>query len=310
MNWFHENRFLGTFLGTLGLATLFSLWFLFHEKGAAAAAHVRLEETVNELTRLRRSTPFPDEENLKKTKAQTESYRNSLLGLEKELKKRMFPRVPLQPNEFQAQLRLAVNDVIDHAATVKVQLPASFNLGFDPYATSLPNLEAAPRLGRQLRAIEWIVNTIIDARVDSLGSLTREPLPEEKRAPETDPAPGRALRQNKVAPAKEKIVDCAPVDLTFSGSPAAVRRVINQIAAAKDQFYITRTLVVKNQVDKGPKRGGPEAATQVPPRPAAASAPAAGGREPGINFIVGTEHLDVKARIEVVRFNFLEKEIR
>jgi hypothetical protein len=308
MNWLQQNRFLGTFLGAFGLATLLGLWFLFHEKGAADAAQARLEETLNELSRLRRSTPFPEEENLKKTRAQTETYRASLLALEKELKNRMFPRLPLQPNEFQAQLRLAVNDVLDHAATAKVQLPANFNLGFDPYATSLPNLEAAPRLGRQLRAIEWIVNTIIDAHVDSLGSLAREPLAEEKAASETTPTPGRGVGQKKAASGREKIVDGAPIDLSFSGSPAAVRRVINQIAAARDQFYIIRTLVVKNQVDKGPKRGGPETTAPAPAPPP--GAPAAGGKEPGISFIVGTEHLDVAARVEIMRFNFAEKEAR
>ena len=46
----------------------------------------------------------------------------------------MFPRLPLQPNEFQAQLRLAVTAVQDRAGANKVQLPASFNLGFDEYA--------------------------------------------------------------------------------------------------------------------------------------------------------------------------------
>jgi len=303
MNWFQQNRFLGMFLGALGLVTLLSLWFVWHEKGAADAAQARLEETVNELSRLRRSTPFPDEENLKKTKAQTEGYRASLLALEVELKTRMFPRLPLQPNEFQAQLRLAVNDVVDHAASARVQLPATFNLGFDPYASSLPNLEAAPRLGRQLRAIEWVVNTIIDAHVDSLSRLTREPLPEEKSAPETTPTPGRVVRPGRSAPDGKTVVDSAAIDLAFSGSPSAVRRVINQIAAARDQFYVIRTLVVKNQVDKGPKRGGPEAAAPAP-------APVAGGKEPGISFIVGTEHLDVAARIEILRFNFPEKETR
>src|SRR5690348_9266494 len=179
MSWIRQNRFLGTFFGALALATIFSLWFFFHEKSAADATQARLEETLNELMRLRQSTPFPSYENLRKMRAQSARYRASLLALEDELKGRMFPRVPLQPNEFQAQLRLAVNDVADHAATAKVQLPANFYLGFDEYATSLPNSEAAPRLGRQLRAIEWLVNTVIDAHVDAVAKLTRMSLPEE-----------------------------------------------------------------------------------------------------------------------------------
>src|ERR1044071_7808708 len=107
MSWFRQNRLLGTFLGALALATFFSLWFFFHEKSAADAAQARLEETLNELLRLRRSTPFPSYENLRKMRAQSASYRASLVALENELNSRMFPRVPLQPNEFQAQLRLA-----------------------------------------------------------------------------------------------------------------------------------------------------------------------------------------------------------
>ena len=68
------------------------------------------------------------------------------------------------------QLRQVVTDVIERARASKVQLPENFNLGFDEYATSLPNTAAAPYLGRQLRAIEWTANTIVDAHVDSLQS--------------------------------------------------------------------------------------------------------------------------------------------
>ena len=311
MNWLQPDRFLGAFFSLFGLTTLLALWFLVHEKTAAQRVEARLEATVNELARLRRNRPFPNEENLRTTRAQIDSYRASLLVLETELKSRMFPRVPLQPNEFQAQLRLAVNDVAEHAASAKVQLPANFHLGFDQYATSLPNSEAAPRLGRQLRAIEWVVNTIIDAHADSLGGLSRAPLPEEKSAVSTIPRPGTGVvRPTKRAAAKEKIVDSATIDLTFSGSPAAIRRVINQIAATKDQFYVLRTLVVKNQVDKGPRRGGPEGAPAPAPPPDFPGSAGARVKQAGINFIVGTEHLEVAARIEILRFSFPEKEIR
>ncbi len=304
MNWFHQNRFLGLFLGALAFATLLSLYFLLHEKGAAEEAGARLENTVTELNRLRASAPFPNAENLRKTKAQTDSYRNSLLALEAELKSRMFPKPPLQPNEFQALLRQAANAVMDRARTGKVQLPDNFNLGFDEYATSLPNSEAAPRLGRQLRAIEWIANTLVDSHVDALVSLTRSPLPEERAVPTPTPAPRGRTTPAKTAEAGLKIVDSTSVDLSFAGSAAATRRVFNQIAATKEQMYIIRTLQVRNQADKGPKRGG------LGEAPAAPVAGAAKAGEPGISFIVGTEHLNVTARIEILRFNIPEKGIR
>lgn len=309
MNWFNQNRFLGLFLAALGLATILSVYFLLHEKGAAEEASARLEATVTELNRLRASAPFPSEENLRKMKAQTDSYRGSLLALETNLKSRMFPRPPLQPNEFQALLRQSVNAVEDRARASKVLLPENFNLGFDEYATSLPNSLAALRLGRQLRAIEYITNAVIDAHADALLSLARSPLPEEKSAPTPAPAaPGRPPAKTKTPEADLKIADWTSVDLSFAGSPAAARRFFNQIASAKEQTYVIRTLQVKNQADKGPKRNAPGEAAAAPPPAAGAGGSKAG--EPGITFIVGTEHVNVAARIEIVRFNLPEKGVR
>ncbi|HEY3664061.1 MAG TPA: Amuc_1100 family pilus-like protein [Chthoniobacterales bacterium] len=309
MNWFRQNRFLGVFLGALALAIALSVYFLLHEKDAAEEAGARLDTTVTELNRLRGSAPFPSEENLRKTKLQTDNYRNSLLALEMELKNRMFPKPPLQPNEFQALLRQATTAVADRARASKVQLPENFNLGFDEYATSLPNSLAAPRLGRQLHAIEWIADTVIDSHVDALLSLTRSALPEEKAAPASTPAPGRTAQKAKTAEPNTKIVDSTSVDISFASSPAAARRIFNQIAAAKEQTYIIRTLQVHNQADKGPKRGGTGDATSTPtpaPRPGGTAKPG----DAGISFIVGTEHVNVAARIEILRFNIPEKEAR
>ena len=68
MNWFQQNRFLGIFIGGLAFATLLSASFLFREKSAAAREQARLETTIDELTRLQRSTPFPSEENFRRAK--------------------------------------------------------------------------------------------------------------------------------------------------------------------------------------------------------------------------------------------------
>jgi hypothetical protein len=310
MNWFQQNRFLGIFIGGLAFATLLSAGFLFQEKSAAATEQARLETTIDELTRLQRSTPFPSEENFRRAKAQSDSCHDLLLALKNELKTRTFPKPPLLPNEFQAQLRQLATDVIERARASKVQLPESFNLGFDEYATSLPNTAAAPDLGRQLRAIEWVANTIVDAHVDSLQSLTRSTLPEEKATPAPTRARTRSGKESKTPEASARIVDSTSIDVAFSGSPASARRILNQIAAAKEQVYVIRTLQVRNRADKGPERGDkgkltPAAKVTVPPAQASVA-----GKEQGISFIVGTEHLNVAAKIEILRFNFPEMEGR
>ena len=81
------------------------------------------------------------------------------------------------------------------------------------------------------------------------------------------------------------------VDLTFKAAPAAARKVLNEIASSTGQFFIIRTLYVRNEKDKGPPRG-----KTAEPNPSAT--------ETGLNFIVGNEHIEVSARIEMVRFTF------
>lgn len=312
MNRFQQNKFVTGYLVALALATLLSLFFLLREKSAADAARTRLESAINELTRLRRSAPFPSEENLRKTKTQSDSYRSSLRTLERKMKARMFPELPIQPNEFQAQLRAATIDVTEHAQTARVRLPGNFHLGFDEYATSLPNSLAAPRLGRQLRAIEWLANTVIEAHIDSINSLSRAPLPEEPVTALT-PIPFHAPPGSspKAAAGKKKIIERTMVDLAFSGSPAAVRRAFNQIATTPEQFYVLRTLQIKNQVGKGPPRSGFEGSPLAGPSPAGVSPGVIGkGTAPNISFIVGTEHVDVAVKVEIMKFNLAEKEAR
>jgi hypothetical protein len=296
MNWFRQNKFLGGLLVALALATLLAAYLLLHEMGMAGDEEARLETTMAEFSQLRSSAPFPNETNLKKTRAQVEHYRLSLGGLEEKLKAQTLPLVPLQPNEFQAQLRQAVDSMMGRAAAGKVQLPNNFFLGFDEYATSLPNPVAAPLLGQELRAVELLLGAIVDAHVDALSRFARSPLPEEKANPSPTPTP-TTTRGGRVASANVPVtpVTIRAVEISFSASPAAARKALNQIASAKEQLFIIRSLEVKNQVDKGPKREGataaPPAATTANGRPAAA---------PSVNFIVGSEHLNVAARIDII----------
>src|SRR5438093_4846990 len=91
------------------------------------------------------------------------------------------------------------------------------------------------------------------------------------------------------------------VDVTFKAAPAAARKVVNEIASPTGQFFIVRTLYVHNEKDKGPPRE--KAAGSAPAESAQASGaqPAATG---SLNFIVGNEHIEVSATIEMLRFAF------
>ena len=74
MNWFTQNRFLGTFLIVFGIATLVAFYFLWSAKGGFAEARTRFDANAAELNRLQRLTPFPSETKLRKVKTQWDGY--------------------------------------------------------------------------------------------------------------------------------------------------------------------------------------------------------------------------------------------
>jgi hypothetical protein len=299
MSWFRENRFLGTFLIGFGICILGALWFFFSAKSDRDEAAERFNNASTELGRLERLNPYPNPDNLRKMKAHAEDYASALAKLKDELKMRVAPAAPMAPNEFQSHLRVAMNAVADKARANKVKLPDKFYLGFDEFASALPNESTAPLLGQELVQIEWLVNSLLDARVESLNAFRRTPLREERGAAALPTA--TAAPKPGATPAAANLFERNVVEVTFLSTPAAARKVINQIAGANQQFCIIRLLHVRNENDKGPLReiaGETAAVPSIPSASPAAKAPPAAA----LNFIVGMEKIETTARIEIVRF--------
>jgi hypothetical protein len=306
MNWFRQNRFLGTLLVAFGACLLGTLWLLFSAKGDWDDAANRFNETATELNRLDRLAPYPSGENLRKMKTQADDYAGALAKLKDELKTRAFPVPSMAPNEFQSRLRLATSAVTDKARVNKVRLPDKFYLGFDEFASALPNELAAPLLGQELAQVEWLLDALIEARVDVLTSFRRTPLREEHGSASPDSAPANR-KPGALAVIGPKVIERNVVEATFVSTPSAARKVLNQIAAASQQFFIVRFWHVRNEKDKGPPRDVSAETAVVP----GASVPAPAGSleaKPAVvsalNFIVGNERIEIAARIEIVRFTF------
>jgi hypothetical protein len=178
-----------------------------------------------------------------------------------------------------------------------VKLPDNFHLGFDEFTAALPDTVAAPLLGQQLAQAESLVNILVDARVDSVTAFQRRSLPDQRgTAIAAIPVPALGRKPAAAATTKPKLVACQIVDLAFMSSPSVARKVLNQIASSNQQFYIIRTVLVRNEQEKGPRRESTEADAST-----AASTPTPSA---AIKFIVGNEHIEMSARIEMVRFTF------
>ena len=127
------------------------------------------------------SSPAPARVPLTRTKqlqAQRDDlYRDSRQAPE-ELAAVKGPPNQLTPREFQDHLRDAVTKFTKDAEG-KMALPKTFYMGFDRYQSAPPTDEAAPLLGRELKEVLAVLNTLLDARVTELRRFERDELPEE-----------------------------------------------------------------------------------------------------------------------------------
>ena len=256
------------------------------------------DRAAAERSRLERLDPFPNDANYRKMKVLLENYSAALDKLKEELKTEALPAPPLAPNEFQTRLLQAMLATTQKARLNKVKFPAIFYLGFDPFVTSLPNSnEAARLLGQELSQIQMLINILLDARVDSVTAFQRKPLTEQHGAAAAAiPAPALGRKPAAAAATGRKLVERGIVDLAFMSSPSVARKVLNQIAGSNQQLYVIRTLHVRNEQEKGPRRESTEAdASTAAPKPIPSGS---------IKFIVGDEHIEMSARIETIRLTF------
>ena len=289
MNWYRENRWLGNFLIAFAVTALLALCFLFRARSGFTEASAQFNEAATERNRLEHLNPFPNEGNFRKTRAALDDYGATLTKLKAELRAQVLPVEPIAPNEFQSRLRRAIVNTTEKARANRVKLPENFHLGFDEFRTTLPTTAAAPLLGQELAQVELLFGILIDARVDAIAAVKRTTPPTEATAAPTPPPKKPSAPANAAPP----VVERAIVNLTFTASPSAMRKVSNQIASAERQFFIVRTLYVRNQQLKGPAREQTAATAGTTPPPTSA-----------IKFIVGNEHVEITARIEMVRFAF------
>ena len=303
MKWFQQNRALGTLLLVSGICILLGAALLYWRWSVWSEAKQTFEQGTAERNRLQGLNPFPNDANYRKLQGYLEGFKDALDKFKDELKNEVAPAPPLAPNEFQSRLRQATLAAEDRARTNNVKLPDKFQLGFDEFARIMPGTAVAGLLGQELSQVQMFINILLDAKVDSVTSFRRHPLPEERGA---SPTPAPAAGQRAAAAAKPggtpaaKLIERNIVEVTFTAAPGAARKVLNEITSSTGQFFIIRTLYVHNEKDKGPPReraGAPVPATNPQASPGQSPAGA-------LNFIVGNEHVEVSATVEMLRFTF------
>jgi hypothetical protein len=303
MKWFQQNRAFGTLVLISGICILLGAALLYWRWSLWSEAKQTFDQATAEQNRLQGLNPFPNDANYRKLQGYLERYNAALDKFKDELKTEVAAAPPLAPNEFQSRLRQATLAAEERARTNDVKLPDRFQLGFDEFARIMPSTAVAALLGQELSQVQMLINILVDAKVDSITSFRRHPLPEERGTlPTPTPSPGQRVATIAKASGTPtpKLIERNVVEISFKAAPGAARKALNEITSSTGQFFIIRTLYVHNQKDQGPPRGRTGAPT---PSPTPQTSPGQQGTG-ALNFIVGTEHVDVSATVEMLRFTF------
>jgi hypothetical protein len=306
MNWVKENKFLTGFFAVL----LIGVGVLGYEVYSASSdydeASTKYTGASAEYNRLRHLIPYPNRQNLDAYQEQKKQAAEVIDAFEADLAKKEFPFEPMTPPVFQDKLKASVSAVRAKAQEAGINLlETKFYLSFDKYETVPPSDEAATPLGRELKAIEWVVNQYLSqpsSTMQSIVSLKRDDLPEERgpartggqggRGPNAGgpgrQGPGGAGGGGSGGSERRGLVKYHSFDIAVICKPAALKEVLKNITGPKaPQFYVLRQIRIHNQKEKGPPRAGDP---NVPEE------------KRGVQYIVGEEWIEVTARYDVVDF--------
>lgn len=296
MNWIRQNTFLAGYIavslvGAIGLGVLV---YLQYDKYSTVAE--QLASQSKKLRGLQTLPLFPSEENLKKIKAQRQQLDQGVEQLRNQLAKMTLPAEPMAPQQFQDKLRSTVLALVEAARQHNVKLPEKFYLGFDTYQTLPPKPDATLALATQLAGMEVAYKIMIDKKVIQIEAPKRPILNQEESAKPL----GGAAQPAKVSPAgKADLIEKIPFEIAFKAEQSQVRSVLNALAKSEGPFFILRSVQIANDHPKAPSKF--EAAQF-----GAATAPGAESSKPAaskqIDYVLGTEKVDVTAQLEIVSF--------
>jgi len=298
MSWFSENKFLAGFIGATVIGVGGMGWLTFSTSSKHSAAMQEYETAQNELKSLQEQRPFPKAENLKLAEEEKKQTLAMIQKLQGELAATGFPLAEMSASDFQIELKKTLDVVVQKSAQNAVELPKEkFNLGFD-YLAQLPDQAAAKPLGRELKAIAWVANLIVDGGAVKLEEIKRQPIEEEKEPPKPDKnqrGPAGPQKQTAEKPLTRRDV----FEVTFKADQRKANKILNDIVASKEQFYIPRRVRIENEITTPPSKVDPSA-----PKPSndGGNGTTEAPKPSGITPILGREKVVMSIELEAVYF--------
>lgn len=258
-------------------------------------ADAKYNTQVTQLQQLQNLPLYPETANLKIVEEQKQMAQEMAFSLYQRVAPMAFPLEPMTPEQFQDKLNTSVKTLVEKAAIMGVKLSDKFYLGFEEYRTATPRPDAAAVLGRQLKCIEYVVDTLIEKKVTGIGEIVRTRLSEEQ-----DPTKLEVVTPKNLSHKGTKTVELVskyPFEIQIVAEQKAFQSALNDLSKNEKQFFIIRPLVIQNQSEKAPKKNDPNA-----DRTNEIASKNGGGGAGKMRYILGAEKLNVTLRFDSVVF--------
>lgn len=298
--WLSENKLAASLAAAFLLCTSIAGWMTFGAWERYATAYQEYADSVAKLTKLNQQNPFPSEAN--RTQFQSTLVREQA-EIDNLLKSLQAYRIPAfndlekakpqdRPQLFQDALRSQVTAVRTAATANGVTIPLGFYLGLEEYENRPPSPEEAPKLSRQLTALNWIAEKMVSRQglilsefSMALPATTTKPVETLKKTPPPAEYKSRAPYET-----------LGSIKTSFRCDPSFLRDFLNDISSAP-YFFVIESIQVQNSVGEAPRRNAPaQPGTQTPV--------AADGQAPvqRLPIIVGRELINVSLKIRFLEF--------
>jgi outer membrane protein OmpA-like peptidoglycan-associated protein len=295
MNWFKQNPIAVALIVVAVIGTGATSYLAVDATARRDEAQANLDSQLQKLKQFQNQKPFPTENNLKAVQASLKEYRDEIAKYRTALAAMEEPLTPINPQEFQDDLRKAVDELRKKAIEKGVTLPDNFFYGFDEYQATPPSQQEVGELNREFRVIRQITDEIVDLKIGSIASLKRQ----EIQAPSPSPTPTPAAKPGATPAPKAPAISTKTFTITFTAPQEKLLTAFNMIQDA-DEFLLIRSLTMDNTSPQPPMRtqsGDPSSPALALPTPSAsASAPET------IQAVLGRESVIASLTIEILDF--------
>lgn len=252
---FKSHPFFYTSLLLIGAVTAGEAWLVFSQRSQAAKLTEEIAQKREALDSFARQQPFPSRENVglvetdrREAEKTRDDIRSLLRATGPTAEKFAAATVPATSTDTWYEINNYVEGVRSAAQKADITLPAENRFGFSLYAREGPtNRDLIPLVFRQKQYAEYLMGVLISAGPREILSLQREhPLtPAEKQAVADaiaagQPAPFASSGTSdggdyftidpRTSARVPGFVETTPFQMSFVGTTASLRSVLNQLA--------------------------------------------------------------------------------